>query len=153
MVYTGYTLSAKAHELPEQWFYVDAQDKILGRLASDIAYVLRGKHMTNYTPHANMRTHIIVLNAGKIKLTGSKWIDKKYYRHSNWVGGLKEANAQQINEKKPGELIRMAVWGMLPKNRLSRVTMTRMRLYAEGEHDHQAQKPLPLPERTVKSAA
>ena len=145
----GYTASAKAHALEEKWFYVDAEGKILGRLASDIAYVLRGKHMTNYTPHANMRTHVIVLNADKVKLTGDKLVDKKYYRHSGWVGGLRETNAGDLLAKKPCEVLRIAIKGMLPKNRLSRVTMTRVRLYSGAEHDHQAQKPDPLPARTV----
>ena len=148
----GYTASAKSQDLEEQWFYVDAEGKILGRLASDIAYVLRGKHMPNYTPHVNMKTHVIVLNADKIRLTGNKWTDKKYYRHSNWVGGLREASAKEVLEKKPEELIQMAVWGMLPKNRLSRVTMTRLRVYAGPDHDHQAQKPQPLPVRTASAA-
>jgi large subunit ribosomal protein L13 len=149
----GYTASAKSQDLDEKWFYVDAEGKILGRLASDIAYVLRGKHLPNYTPHVNMKTHVIVLNADKIRLTGKKWTDKKYYRHSNWVGGLREATAREVLEKKPEELIHMAVWGMLPKNRLSRVTMTRLRVYADADIDrHKAQKPQPLPVRTVKVA-
>jgi large subunit ribosomal protein L13 len=148
----GYTASAKPADLQEQWFYVDAEGQILGRLASDIAYVLRGKHMPNYTPHVNMKTHVIVLNAGKVRLTGKKWDDKKYYRHSGWVGGLRETNARQLLAKKPGELVRLAVWGMLPKNRLSHVTMTRLRIYASPGHNHQAQKPQPLPQRTAASA-
>ena len=145
----GYTPSAKPLELTEQWYCVDAEGQILGRLASDIAYVLRGKHMTNYTPHVNMKTHVIVLNANKVKLTGNKLRDKKYYRHSNWVGGLREASAGELLKKKPTDVLRLAVWGMLPKNRLSHVTMTRLRLYADAEHHHQAQKPLPLPQRTA----
>jgi large subunit ribosomal protein L13 len=150
MGYTGYTASAKSQDLAEQWYYVDCDGKILGRLASDIAYVLRGKHMPNFTPHVNMKTHVIVLNADKIQLTGKKWTDKKYYRHSNWVGGLRETTAGEMREKKPEDLIRIAVKGMLPKNRLSRVTMTRLRVYNDGNHErHQGQKPQPLPMRTV----
>jgi large subunit ribosomal protein L13 len=145
----GYTASAKAHALDEKWYYVDAEGKILGRLASDIAYVLRGKHMTNYTPHVNMRTHVIVLNADKVKLTGNKLIDKKYYRHSGWVGGLSEVSARDLLARKPCDVLRIAIKGMLPKNRLSRVTMTRVRLYSGAEHDQQAQKPEPLPGRTM----
>lgn len=145
----GYTASAKSHELQEQWYVVDAEGQVLGRLASEIAYVLRGKHMPNYTPHANMRTHVIVVNADKVVLTGDKWVEKKYYRHSNWVGGLREASARELREKKPTELLRIAVWGMLPKNRLGRATMSRLRLYASPEHPHAAQQPQPLPKRTA----
>ena len=145
----GYTLSAKARDLEETWYMVNAQDKSLGRLASDIAYVLRGKHMPNFTPHINMQTHVIVVNAEQVRLTGNKMKSKRYYRHSGWVGGLRSLTAEQLNARKPGELVRKAVWGMLPKNRLGRDTMRRLRLFAGPEHHHQAQKPQPMPERTA----
>lgn len=145
----GYTQSANAGTLEEQWYVVDAEDMVLGRLASDIAYVLRGKHMANYTPHANMKTHVIVVNADKVRMTSNKMKTKTYYRHSGWVGGLKSATAEELNERKPGELVRLAVWGMLPKNRLGRATMTRLRLVAGPDHGHAAQKPQPLPARTA----
>jgi large subunit ribosomal protein L13 len=148
----GYTKSAKTNELPEQWYVVDARDQILGRLASDIAYVLRGKHMPQYTPHVDMRTHVVVVNAEKVRLTGDKWLSKHYYHHTMHPGGLKETNAARLNEKKPGELVRVAVQGMLPKNRLGRVIMTHLRVFAGETHDHQAQKPQPLPPRTAKAA-
>ena len=146
----GYTASAKAHELDEKWYVVDAKDMVLGRLASEIAYVLRGKHMPNYTPHVNMQTHVIVLNADKVRLTGKKWSDKVYAHHTGWPGGLKEFTATQLNTRKPGELVRLAVWGMLPKGRLGHATMKRLRLFSGSEHTHQAQQPVPLPARTAK---
>lgn len=147
----GYTASAKASELEERWYVVDAENEVLGKLASDIATVLRGKHLPSFTPHANMQTHVIVVNAEKVHLSGRKWEDKKYFRHSGWVGGIKETNARQLNEKKPGELVRKAVWGMLPKNRLGHQTMTRLRIVAGPEHHHQAQKPEPMPRRVKVS--
>lgn len=145
----GYTKSAKTSELEETWYVVDAKDKVLGRLASDIAYALRGKHMVNYTPHVNMRTHVIVINAEKVKLTKDKWETKKYYRHTGYPGGLREATAEQLNAKHPGELVRKAVWGMLPKGPLGRATMNRLRIFAGEDHNHSAQKPQPLPQRTA----
>lgn len=148
----GYTASANAQTLKEQWYVVDAKDKVLGRLASDIAHVLRGKHLPNFTPHANMKTHVIVLNADKVRMTKNKMQTKKYYRHTGWVGHIREATAEQINYKKPGDLVRRAVWGMLPNNRLGRATMTRLRIFSEGEHPHQAQQPQPLPVRTQSKA-
>ena len=149
----GYTVSANAGTLKEQWFVVDAKDQILGRLASEIAYVLRGKHMPTYTPHAQMKTHVIVLNADKVRLTGDKWVSKKYQRHSNFPGGLKETTPEKMNQKKPGEIVRMAVQGMLPKNSLGRATLTNLRLYTTGEHPHIAQNPQPWPARTAAKAA
>jgi large subunit ribosomal protein L13 len=145
----GYTKSAKSSELKEQWYVVDAKDQILGRLASDIAYVLRGKHMPTFTPHADMRTHVVVVNAEKVKLTGDKWESKLYQHHTMYPGGLRETTAGKLNAKKPGELVRMAVQGMIPKNRLGRVTMTHLRIFAGEVHHHQAQNPLPLPARTA----
>jgi large subunit ribosomal protein L13 len=148
----GYTASAKSEALAEHWYVVDAEGQTLGRLASEIAYVLRGKHMPNYTPHVNMRTHVIVLNAGKVHLTGKKMTDKKYYHHSGWVGGMKEFSAEQLLARKPTELLRLAVWGMIPKNSLGRNAMTRLRLIEGGEHTHQGQQPKPLPARTAQIA-
>lgn len=146
----GYTASAKASELPETWYVVDAKDRVLGQVASDIAYILRGKHMPSFTPHINMGTHVVVVNAEKVHLSGRKWDDKMYYRHSGWVGGLRETTAAKLNAKKPGELVRLAVKGMLPKNKLGRATMKRLRIFAGPEHTHKAQKPTAMPERTAK---
>ncbi|MCL5270569.1 MAG: 50S ribosomal protein L13 [bacterium] len=147
----GYTISANAQTLEEKWFIVDAKDRILGRLASDVASVLRGKHMPNYTPHVNMQTHVIVINADKVKLTGDKWLTKKYSHHSGYRGGYKETTAGKLNAEKPGELVRKAVWGMLPKNHLGHATMKRLRLFAGESHTHAAQKPEPLPVRTARA--
>lgn len=144
----GYTQSAKASELEETWYVIDAKDQVLGKLASDIATVLRGKHLPSFTPHANMKTHVVVVNAEKVHLTGRKWTDKKYYNYSGYQGGLREANAHDLNQRKPGELVRRAVKGMLPKNRLGNATMTRLRIFAGEEHTHQAQKPVPMPTRS-----
>jgi large subunit ribosomal protein L13 len=143
----GYTQSAKASELKETWYVVDAKDRVLGQLASDIATVLRGKHLPNFTPHVNMRTHVVVLNADKVHLTGRKWDNKMYYNHSGWRGGLREYNAKDLNARKPGELVRRAVKGMLPKNRLGNATMTRLRIFTGDTHTHQAQQPVPMPTR------
>lgn len=144
----GYTESAKSSDLKETWYIVDAKDKVLGELASDIASVLRGKHLPNFTPHVNMRTHVVVVNAEKVHLTGRKWDDKMYYNHSGWRGGLRAHNAKDLNQRKPGELVRRAVRGMLPKNRLGNATMTRLRIFAGEEHTHHAQQPVPMPRRT-----
>jgi large subunit ribosomal protein L13 len=135
------TLSAKPSEIQERWYVVDARDQVLGRLAARIARVLRGKHLPNFTPHVNMGTHVIVLNAGEVKLTGNKWSEKTYYRHTGWPGGIRSATAEEMQAKKPGEILRIAVKGMLPKNRLGSATLTRLRIFAGPEHNHQAQKP------------
>lgn len=135
------TYSPKPSEIPEQWFLVDAENQILGRLASRIASVLRGKNTPRFAPHANMRNHIVVINADKVRLTGKKWDGKIYYRHSGWIGNLKAATARQLHAKHPTEILRKAVKGMLPHTRLGDATMKRLRLYAGAEHPHAAQKP------------
>lgn len=147
----GYTASAKVEELKETWYCVDASGKVLGKLASDIATVLRGKHMPNFTPHCNMKTHVVVLNVEKVHLSGNKLVDKKYYTHSQWRGGLREASAGKLLDEKPEELVRRAVWGMLPKGSLGKATMTRLRIYSGSDHPHAAQKPGPLPSYVSKS--
>jgi len=138
------TMSAKAAELQERWYLVDAKDQVLGRLASRIANVLRGKHLPNYTPHLDMKTHVVVVNAAQVKLTGNKWRDKTYYRHTGWPGGIRSATAEELQTKKPGQILRFAVQGMLAKNRLGRATMKRLRIFAGPEHQHKAQKPEPI---------
>ncbi|MCE5229051.1 50S ribosomal protein L13 [bacterium] len=145
----GYTASANSQTLQEKWFVVDAENQILGRLASDIAYVLRGKHTPQYTPHVNMKTHVVVVNAEKVRLTSDKMKTKTYHRHTGWPGGHRSMTAEQLNARKPGELVRMAVQGMIPKNRLGRATMTRLRIFPGPDHTHQAQKPEQLPVRTA----
>lgn len=139
-----YTVSAKRSENPEKWWVVDAEDKILGRLASTVAARLRGKHNPRFTPHVDMGDWVVVINADKIQLTGKKLTQKTYYRHSGYIGGLKAVSADKLLEKKPEELIRLAVKGMLPKNRLGRQMNKKLKVYAGAQHPHEAQKPEPL---------
>ena len=112
------TYQPKAHEIEEQWFLVDASNEILGRLASRVASLLRGKDRPSFAPHVDPRIHCVIINADKVQLTGKKWKTKKYYKHSGWVGGLKEMAAEQLYKKKPEKLIEIAVRGMLPTNKL-----------------------------------
>ncbi|KPA12190.1 50S ribosomal protein L13 [Candidatus Magnetomorum sp. HK-1] len=136
-----YTYSAKDSDNPGKWFVVDAKDQILGRLSTTIASRLRGKHNPLFTPHADTGDWIVVINAQKIMLTGNKLEQKKYYRHSGYIGGIKEINAKKQLEKKPEELIRHAVKGMLPKSRLGRKLFKKLKVYAGPEHPHVAQCP------------
>lgn len=145
------TFSPKKESFEETWYIVDAKDQILGRLASRIAIVLRGKHLPIFAPHVSPRTHIIVINADKIKLTGKKWTDKIYYWHSGYPGGLKSASAGKMMKDKPTELIRRAVWGMIPKNRLGHATMKRLRIFTGSDHPHEAQQPQSLKIETRKA--
>ncbi len=141
------TYSAKAVEFPmneRSWYVVDAADKPLGRLAVRIANVLRGKDKSHFTPHVDTGAFVIVVNAGKVKLTGAKMDQKIYYRHTGYIGHLKSATAREMLAKKPEEVIRKAVTGMLPKNRLSREIIKKLKVYAGPEHPHAAQKPVPL---------
>ena len=128
-------------EVERKWFVVDAENKVLGRLASEIATRLRGKHKPNFSPHMDVGDFIVVVNADKVKLTGNKLDDKIYYRHSGYMGGIKEQTAKEVLAKKPEELIRMAVKGMLPKNKLGRQQLKKLKIYAGSDHPHQAQKP------------
>ena len=138
------TYTPKQGDLTEKWYVVDAQDQILGRLAARIAAVLRGKCMPTFTPYANMQTHVIVVNAGKVRLTGKKLKNKTYYHHTLYPGGIRSTTAEQLLQKKPTELVRRAVRGMIPHNRLGSATMKRLRIYAQPTHPHQAQNPEPL---------
>ncbi|MFP4033687.1 MAG: 50S ribosomal protein L13 [Desulfococcaceae bacterium] len=136
-----YTSSAKTVDNPGKWFVVDAEGKILGRLASQVAARLRGKHNPMYTPHADTGDNIIVINAEKVVLTGRKMDQKRYYRHSGYMGGIKETPIREMLAKKPAEVLRFAVKGMLPKNRLGRKIFKKLKVYAGGEHPHSAQRP------------
>ncbi len=138
------TYSAKEIEIEKKWFIVDAQDKVLGRLASEVARRLRGKHKPVFTPHADTGDYIIVVNAEKIRLTGDKLDQKMYYRYSGFMGGLKEISARKQLAKKPEELIKHAVKGMLPKNSLGRRQGKKLKVYAGPKHPHEAQQPEPL---------
>jgi large subunit ribosomal protein L13 len=139
-----YTYSAKKSENEGKWWIIDADGQVLGRLASSVASRLRGKHNPLFTPHVDTGDSVIVVNAEKIVLTGRKWDKKNYYRHSGYIGGLKTINAKKLLEKKPEDLVRIAVKGMLPKNRLGRTLIKKLKVYAGGEHPHEAQKPEPL---------
>ena len=135
------TFVAKEQEVEKKWYLVDAADKILGRLASQIAIRLRGKHKPIFTPHADTGDFIVVINADKVALTGSKWDKKIYYRHTGYVGGLKQISARKLLEKKPDEVLRLAVKRMLPKNSLGRRQLKKLKIYAGTDHPHEAQKP------------
>ncbi len=136
-----YTYSAKRSDIQEKWWVVDAEGMVLGRLASVLAARLRGKHNPLYTPHADCGDFIIVINADKIVLTGRKRQQKVYYHHSGYIGGLKEITADKLLEKRPEDLVRFAVKGMLPKNTLGRSMFSKLKVYAGVEHPHQAQQP------------
>ena len=138
------TFIAKEHEVDKKWYLVDASNKILGRLASEIATILRGKHKAIFTSHMDAGDYVIVVNADKVALTGGKLDKKAYYRHSGYVGGLKKTTARQLFEKKPEDLIRLAVKGMLPKTSLGRRQLTKLKIYAGPNHPHQAQQPVNL---------
>jgi large subunit ribosomal protein L13 len=135
------TFVAKEYEVDKKWYVVDAEGRILGRLASGIASRLRGKHKPIFTPHADTGDFIVVINAEKITMTGAKWDKKVYHRHTGYMGGLKSITAGKLLEKKPEEIIRMAVKRMLPKNSLGRRQLTKLKIYAGSEHPHQAQQP------------
>jgi len=135
------TFSAKKEEVQRKWYLIDAEDKVLGRMASKIAERLRGKHKPIYTPHVDTGDFIIVTNADKVLLTGKKLKQKIYYRHSGYPGGLKSITTEELKQKKPEELIRLVVKGMLPKNRLGRQMIRKLKVHAGAEHPHQAQNP------------
>ncbi|MFP3866766.1 MAG: 50S ribosomal protein L13 [Desulfobacteraceae bacterium] len=135
------TYVGREAEAQKKWFLVDARGQTLGRLASQIALILRGKTKPVYTPHADMGDFVVVVNAGQVRLTGKKLDRKIYYRHSGYMGGLKSISARQLLDKKPEQVLRAAVRGMLPKNSLGRRLLKKLKVYAGGEHPHQAQKP------------
>ena len=136
-----YTYSAKQSDNPNKWYIVDAEDAVLGRLATQVAARLRGKFNPLYTPHVDMGDSVIVINAEKIKLTGRKLDQKNYYHHSGYMGGLKAITARKLLEKRPEDLIVNAVRGMLPKNRLGRKLCKKLKVYAGSAHPHDAQMP------------
>ncbi len=136
-----YTCSAKTGDNDGKWYVVDAEGAVLGRLATFVASRLRGKHTPLFTPHADTGDWIVVINADKVRLTGRKWDQKIYYRHSGYVGGLKEITARKLLQKRPEDLIRFAVRGMLPKNSLGRKLYGKLKVYAGGVHPHEAQRP------------
>lgn len=135
------TFSAKPHEVKRDWYVVDAQDKILGRLAAEIARRLRGKHKPEYTPHVDTGDYIIVINADKLRVTGQKQTDKKYYRHSGYPGGIYERTFTEMQNQFPGRALEKAVKGMLPKGPLGYAMIKKLKVYATAEHAHAAQQP------------
>jgi len=135
------TQVAKKEDVTRDWYLVDVDSKVLGRVATQIANVLRGKNKPTFTPSVDTGDFVVVVNAAKIALTGKKFADKTYYSHSGYVGGLKEISAGKLIEKKPEELIKKAVKGMLPKNKLARHMLKKLKIYAGEEHPHAAQQP------------
>ncbi|OEF96451.1 50S ribosomal protein L13 [Vulcanibacillus modesticaldus] len=135
------TYMAKPNEVERKWYIIDAEGKTLGRLASEAASILRGKHKPQYTPHVDTGDFVIIINADKVHLTGKKLAQKKYYRHSGYPGGLKVTTAGDMLKNKPERMIELAVKGMLPKNTLGRKQGMKLKVYAGSEHPHAAQKP------------
>lgn len=131
----------KKENVDRKWYIVDAENQTLGRLATKVATVLRGKHKVTYTPHVDCGDYVIVINANKIKLTGNKMADKMYYNHSGFPGGLRERNAQTMIEKYPEEMVERAIKGMLPHNSLGAKMYKKLFVYADSNHKHEAQKP------------
>ncbi|WP_164218803.1 50S ribosomal protein L13 [Virgibacillus sp. YIM 98842] len=135
------TFMANEANIERKWYVVDAAGKRLGRLSSEVAAILRGKHKPTYTPHADTGDHVIIINAEKIELTGNKITDKKYYRHTGYTGGVKERNAYEMRTKYPEQMLEIAVKGMLPKGPLGRKMAKKLHVYRGAEHKHEAQKP------------
>lgn len=138
------TISAKDSDLQREWFLVDADGAVLGRLAASVAARLRGKANPLFTPHADAGDFVVVVNAEKVRLTGRKLDQKQYHRHTGYIGGIKTESAREVLAKRPEELIRRAVKGMLPKNKLGSRLFRKLKVYAGGDHPHQAQNPKPL---------
>ena len=138
------TFSAKAEDISRDWFVVDASDKTLGRLASEIAHRLRGKHKAEYTPHVDTGDYIVVINAEKVRVTGNKATDKMYHRHTGYPGGLKSMSFEKLIDRAPERVIQSAVKGMLPRNPLGRAMFKKLKVYAGNEHPHAAQQPQAL---------
>ena len=145
------TVSANKSTVEKKWYVVDATNQVLGRLASRVALVLRGKNKTDFTPHVDGGDHVIVINAEKVRLTGKKWQDKKYIRHTGYPGGQREINPAELLKKNPVALVEKAVRGMLPGSRLGRAIFSKdLHVYAGAEHPHEAQKPITLDINTIK---
>ena len=138
------TFSAKPAEVKHEWFVIDATDKVLGRVASEVALRLRGKHKAIYTPHVDTGDYIVVVNASKLRVTGAKELDKKYYRHTGYPGGIRETNFRDLQAKHPGRALEKAVKGMLPKGPLGYAMIKKLKVYGGAEHPHSAQQPKAL---------
>ena len=138
------TLSAKPAEVRRAWYLIDAEGKTLGRLASECAKRLRGKHKPTYTPHVDTGDYLVIVNAGKVRVTGNKMQDKMYHRHTGYIGHLKSTNLSDMLDRHPERVIEIAVKGMLPRNPLGRAMFKKLKVYAGAEHRHAAQQPQPL---------
>jgi large subunit ribosomal protein L13 len=145
ITHTTRSLSTENARASRRWFVADAEDQVLGRLASQVASVLRGKTRPSYSPHVDAGDFVVVVNAAKVRLTGAKASQKQYIRHSGYPGGVYRARAEEVLQKQPTRVVREAVVGMLPKNRLGRRLATKLKVYAGSEHPHVAQRPSPLP--------
>lgn len=139
------TAMPREADVERKWYLVDAQDKVLGRLATQVATVLRGKHKVTFAPHVDVGDHVVVINAEKVHLTGRKLTDKTYRWHSGYIGGLREVSAERMLRSHPERVVEWAVQGMLPKGRLGRAMAKKLKVYRGPEHPHAAQKPEPLP--------
>ena len=138
------TFTPKPADITREWFVVDATDQTLGRLASDVAHILRGKHKPTYAPHVDGGDFVVIVNAEKVAVTGNKALQKRYFRHSGYPGGLREFSFEDMRERFPERIIEGAVKGMLPKNKLGRKMLAKLKVYAGPEHPHGVQKPQPL---------
>lgn len=136
-----YTKSARKNEVERKWYVIDARDMVLGRLSTEVASRLRGKRNPMFTPNVDTGDFIVVVNADKVRLTGRKWTQKTYYRHSGYIGGIKAITAEKLLQKRPEDLVRFAVKGMLPKNRLGSAMLKKLKVYAGEQHPHEAQQP------------
>jgi len=143
------TVSVRHQDVPRKWYIVDAENKVLGRLATEIATILRGKHKPIYTPHVDTGDYIIVVNADKVTLTGDKWSQKLYRWHTGFPGGLREVPAEKLVQRRPERLLELAVRGMLPKTKLGRAMLRKLKVYAAPTHPHAAQQPEPLELRYI----
>jgi large subunit ribosomal protein L13 len=138
------TFMAKPNEVEQRWFVIDATDQVVGRLAVQIATILRGKHRPEYTPHTDTGEYVIVINAAGLKFTGKKWDQKSYDAYSHYPGGLKTVTARALRDRHPERILELAVRRMVPRNRLGRKQMSKLKIYAGPQHPHQAQQPVPL---------
>ena len=144
------TISANNATVNKEWLLVDAEGEVLGRLASKVAKLLRGKYKTNFTPHVDCGDNVIVINADKIRMTGEKMSNRLHFSHSGYPGGQKRKTPAEILEKKPGALVQMAIKGMLPKNRLGRKILKNLHIFVNAEHTHEAQKPKTITLNSIK---
>ena len=135
------TFSAKSHEVKREWFVIDATDKVLGRVASEVAHRLRGKHKPEFTPHVDTGDYIVVINAAKLRVTGNKGLQKTYFRHTGYPGGIYETNFDKMQAKFPGRVLEKAVKGMLPKGPLGYAMIKKLKVYGDNNHPHAAQQP------------